>query len=108
MCSLGLINYVKVKDGGSNVFDMIPVDTVSNGILITTAHAGQKPGNELDIYNCGTGDVHPIHIHEFRTIATAANKYFAFDKKAFPMSTNLITNETEYKVKKHLFNTLPV
>jgi hypothetical protein len=40
MCSLGLINYVKVKDGGRNVFDMIPVDTVSNGILITTAHAG--------------------------------------------------------------------
>lgn len=54
MCSLGLINYIKVKDGGNNVFDMIPVDIVSNGIIVSTAHAGQKSGNELDIYNCGS------------------------------------------------------
>jgi hypothetical protein len=40
MCSLGLINYVKVKNGGTNKFDMIPVDIVSNGIIVTTAHAG--------------------------------------------------------------------
>ena len=40
MCSLGLVNYVKVNNQGANVFDMIPVDIVSNGIIVSTAHAG--------------------------------------------------------------------
>lgn len=41
---------------------MIPVDIVTNGIIISTAHAGSKQGNELDIYNCGTSDQNPISV----------------------------------------------
>jgi len=108
MCSLGLINYVQVTDGGKNVFDMVPVDTVSNGIIVSTAHAGQKSGSELDIYNCGTSALHPVTIIEYRDLVTAANKYFAFNKKAFPMYTYLVTNPTELKLKKQVFNTLPM
>ena len=65
MISLGLINYFQVTDGGKNVFDIVPVDTVSNGIIVSTAHAGQKPGKDLDIYNCGTSSLHPITIVDY-------------------------------------------
>jgi hypothetical protein len=51
-CSTGLINYIHAK--GYNIFDMIPVDIVTNGLIVATAHAGSKPGNELDVYNCGS------------------------------------------------------
>jgi hypothetical protein len=108
MCSLGLINYVKVPDGGKNVFDVVPVDIVSNGIIVSTAHAGQKPDNELDIYNCGTSSLNPCTIIDYREVVAAGNKYFAFNKKVFPMNVNLITNPTELKLKIQLFNTLPL
>lgn len=108
MCSVGLINYVKVANNGSNAFDMVPVDIVSNGIIVSTAHAGQKPGNELDIYNCGTSARNPISMLEYKDHVQEASKYFAFNKKAFKTNIEMITNETEYKFKKYIGNTLPV
>lgn len=60
MCSLGLINYIKASNEGLNKFDMVPVDIVSNGIIVATANAGSKAGNELDVYNCGTSVENPI------------------------------------------------
>jgi fatty acyl-CoA reductase len=54
LASLGLMNYMYISTGGTNNFDVIPVDIVSNGIIVTSANAGTKKSGELDIYNCGT------------------------------------------------------
>jgi fatty acyl-CoA reductase len=85
MSSLGLINYIKISSGGSNRLDMVPVDIVSNGIIVATANAGTKLGNELDIYNCGTSVENPITMSEYREIVLKVNKFFSFNKKVFPV-----------------------
>ena len=37
------------------------------------------------------------------------NKFFAYNKKAFPtMHVEMISNQTEYNVKKQMFNTIPL
>jgi hypothetical protein len=106
MASLGLINYIKVYNGGHNSFDVIPVDIVSNGIIVTTANAAQqpqKPGKNLDIYNFGTSGQNPISFVGYADLVKKGNKYFSFNKKVFPVRTEMITNPTEYKVKKMMF-----
>ena len=56
--SLGLVSRLNME--GLNHFDMVPVDYVTNGLLIATANAGQT--NELlGIYNCGTSHVNPLN-----------------------------------------------
>jgi alcohol-forming fatty acyl-CoA reductase len=103
MSSLGLIKYIKVYKGGNNSFDVIPVDIVSNGILVTTANAGCKNEKTLDIYNCGTSGQNPISMIGYANCVKKANKSFSFNKKVFPVKTEMITNPTEYKVKKMIF-----
>jgi hypothetical protein len=36
------------------------------------------------------------------------NKYFEFNKKAFPAYLEMIDNKTEYLLRKQLFNTIPL
>ena len=55
--SLGLIH--RVNMGGHNRFDIIPVDYVTNGLIVTTADAVSS-GENLTIYNCGTSDANPV------------------------------------------------
>jgi fatty acyl-CoA reductase len=40
---LGLVNYANTS--GKSEFDLIPVDIVTNGIIITTAHCHQFGGD---------------------------------------------------------------
>jgi hypothetical protein len=108
MSSLGLINYIKISSGGTNIFDVIPVDIVSNGIIVATANAGTKPGNELDIYNCGSSVENPISLLKYRELILKVNKFFSFNKKIFPVYVEFIKNETEFLIKKKLFNEIPL
>lgn len=45
LSGLGLINFINIT--GDNCFDVIAVDIVSNGILVTAANAGTKRIKEL-------------------------------------------------------------
>ena len=56
--SLGLVSRLHVK--GANNFDMVPVDYVTNGLLIATANASQTD-ELLGIYNCATSHVNPLN-----------------------------------------------
>lgn len=50
---LGLIKYANVS--GKAEFDLIPVDIVTNGVIITTAHCHKYGGdNNVQIYNCAS------------------------------------------------------
>ena len=63
---LGLVNYIHVPGGGNNAFDVIPVDTVSNGIICTTVYGAKKEGNALDIYNCGTSGQNTLTMNGYK------------------------------------------
>lgn len=55
--ALGLVKRVNLE--GKNRFDVIPVDYVTNGLIVTTADAVSS-GQKLTIYNCGTSDANPV------------------------------------------------
>ena len=45
LVGLGLINYINA--GGDNRFDLVPVDIVTNSIIIATAHVGKFKPKEM-------------------------------------------------------------
>ena len=52
-----------------NPFDVIPVDIVSNGVLIATAYHGQESTKDsLTIYNCTTSSQNPISMEGYKDI----------------------------------------
>ena len=73
--SLGLVSRLNME--GVNNFDMIPVDYVTNGLLIATANAGSSD-ELLGIYNCGTSHVNPLNSKKFIDAVLLPTKYSKF------------------------------
>lgn len=52
-----------------NPMDLIPVDIVSNGLLVATAfHGSQKETQRLAVYNCSSGSQNGITMEGFKDI----------------------------------------
>lgn len=76
---LGGSGYISWLPGdGSNNFDIVPVDFVTNGMFIATAH-GALSNEGLHIYNCGTSVQNPITILMYKNIMIEAYKYQKFN-----------------------------
>lgn len=73
--SLGLVSRLNMD--GLNRFDMVPVDYVTNGLLIATANAGSSD-EILGIYNCGTSHVNPLNSRDFIKAVILPLKYSKF------------------------------
>lgn len=62
MIQLGVIT--TIDETGESRADIVPVDIVSNGIIIATAHCGAvskaTSSNNMYIYNCGTSQKNTI------------------------------------------------
>ena len=55
MTILGGMGFVPYLHGtGMNTVDLVPVDIVTNGLLVATCHGARKDTEKLHIYNCGT------------------------------------------------------
>ena len=104
MIGLGLINYIHAR--GFNHFDIIPVDIVTNTILLATANGAQQPA-KMEIYNIGTSVQNPITMAGYKDEILKAFNYHEFNKRVMPVSTAFIKNKLEYKIKKGLWNDLP-
>lgn len=52
----GIVNYVRGK--GENIADLVPVDYVSNSIIVATAFEANKPN--IAVVHCGTSHANPI------------------------------------------------
>lgn len=63
MTGIGLINFVNSE--GINHFDIIPVDIVTNSILVVTANGAMQP-EQLEVYNCGTSRINPLTVGNFK------------------------------------------
>ena len=87
MTGLGLINYIQANT--DNNFDIVPVDIISNSILITSAYAAREKGC-LHIYNQGTSQVNPLTFLNFKENLLNYAKNFDFNKKIFPINVEVI------------------
>lgn len=82
MICLGVITVI--DESGNSKADIIPVDIVSNGIIITTAHSAQvsEPDKgSLFIYNCGTSQNNVLSWNQYTDGVVDACKYLEFNRK---------------------------
>jgi len=83
MAGLGLLNYVNAQ--GNTRFDVIPVDIVTNSIIVATAN-GANVEPMMEVYNCGTSVQNPITVNDYRVHMLKALNYHEFNKRALPVS----------------------
>jgi hypothetical protein len=105
MTGLGLINFINAR--GYNRFDVIPVDIVTNSLIVTTAYSATQP-RTMEVYNCGTSNVNPITMLGYKNSMIKNFQYHAFNRQALPVNLEFIENPTEFNVKKALFNEFPL
>ena len=72
LVGLGLINYIRAD--GTNEFDMIPVDIVTNHIIVATANGINHP-KAIAVYNCGTSRTNPITMEGYKDAMVHHFKY---------------------------------
>jgi len=69
LTGLGMMKYV--NGHGKNPFDIVPVDFVTNGMLIATAKGGIEK-DHFEIYNSGTSYSNKITMTDYRNIGLKA------------------------------------
>jgi hypothetical protein len=97
LSALGLMKYV--HGDGSNPFDVIPVDYIVNGILITSCK-GAKGKNYFEVYNAGSTDGNMITMKDYRDLGLGGYKNHRYDLQQFPALVNFIPSELEFKIRK--------
>jgi len=78
LVGLGLINYIRAR--GDNKFDLIPVDIVTNHILIATAYGAEKKPGEMHVYNCGSSHSNPITMGGYKDRMISNFRHMRFSK----------------------------
>lgn len=79
---IGLINNYYIPK--PNILDLIPVDIVSNMILVTTAYHGSGHGKEeLPVYQSTTGTQNSITVEGYMDLGRDIFKYVEFHGKVF-------------------------
>lgn len=83
MINLGVITHI--DETGETRADVIPVDLVANGAIITAAHCAQvqNPSGQGNffIYNQGTSQKNPITWKRYGEGLLEASKYHEFNRK---------------------------
>ena len=105
MVGTGILNFAHCR--GDNHIDLIPVDIVTNSIIITAAHAARQNGC-LHVYQSGTSTNNPITMDEYREHFLRYFKYFSFNKKAFHVRIEYVRSKFEYEIKTKLFEEIPI
>lgn len=93
-----------------NPFDIIPVDVVSNSILISTAYHADASNRELmTIYNCTTTAQNPITMEGYKDVAMSTLKFGPIHNRVFaPATIHHSRGKVEHDIRKTLFEVLPL
>ena len=86
---MGVINFIHGKT--SNIADLIPVDIVSNLIIVSTAQQAKKP--ELKVIHCSSSNRRPITWGEYKIYVFDYLKNNPYNIQAFPPSIEFINND---------------
>jgi len=94
---------------GHNVMDMIPVDYVTNGLLVATCHSALSD-KSLHIYNCASAVAHPINYKEFGDTMQIIARGIALNRRLYKdnMKVSWIKNEWNYNMLMYLTTKLPL
>ena len=103
---LGLIQLVH-KPKENNVFDIIPVDIVSNGLLCATADASSS-AQRLTIYNSATSVQNPITLEDYKDIVLNFYKFYALRNQQYTANARFIKSKFQYELRKELTERLPI
>ena len=93
---------------GKNTVDMIPVDIVSNGLLVATAHGAQTKDKNLHIYNCGTSVQNPITLVYYKNYMLTQLKVLKLNDQKFKVTTEMIESQFEFDLRKKVFQEYPL
>jgi len=69
-----------MKGEGQAVLDIIPVDVVVNLLITSAWHKGITKKNNIDIYHCTTGGLHPFRWSEMENFVTMYSKSIPFER----------------------------
>lgn len=86
---IGILNYV--NGTVLSKVDLIPVDFVTNHIIVSTAHQSKRPG--LTVFHSSTSDANPITWHQFIEYAYNFIKTQPFHMQVFTPSVTFIENQ---------------
>ena len=94
---------------GENALDMIPVDVVTNGLLVATSHSAQAK-QMLHIYNSATSAENPLSFNKFKGIGLYRARYFHLNKRMFKddLYFKFIHTKWEYDMRIKLQMKLPL
>ena len=67
-----------MKGEGQAVLDIIPVDVVVNLLITSAWHKGMNKKNNIDIYHCTTGGLHPFRWSEMGNYSLDKRIYLLF------------------------------
>lgn len=86
----------------------MPVDTVSNHVIMASAYMHLRP-NQMEIFNCGTSHQKPLLLNEYRDYMVQSLKYKGFDKNpGVSVYIDFIKDPKEYAMRSFIYEQLPI
>jgi hypothetical protein len=105
MVGLGLMHHIQAYGGIK--FDLVPVDIVSNQVILSTAWITSQPG-AIEVFNCGTSHHNPLKLIEYKEYVMQSLRHLSFNKQVAHMWVNFIKDPKEYAMYKFLWEELPL
>jgi fatty acyl-CoA reductase len=99
----GIVNFVRCSK--ENVCDLIPVDFVSNSILVSTALEANIP--QLTVINCGTSHQNPVTWYKYLGWALDYLKTQPFSMQAFTPNVRFVSQKPLFDAMFFMKNDLP-
>ena len=96
-----------VNGDGSGPFDIVPVDFVVNGMLISTCK-GAMEQNYFEVYNAGTSYSNQITVKDYRNIGLKAYSNKRFSQQQFKAVVNFIPSKFEFDFRKNIEEYIPI
>jgi len=90
-----------------SILDVIPVDHVSNGILIATCYGGTEPFSPPHVFNNGSSHANPISMRRYIHGMIKCYDKITLDKNVTPIIALLSENEQAVKIMKYFIDDLP-
>jgi fatty acyl-CoA reductase len=103
---LGFVPYL--YGSGLNTVDLVPVDIVVNGLLAATCHGARSDTEQLHVYNCGTSVQNPINLYDYKETMLKYYRHLKLNEQQFTVDLQTIGSKTEFKLKKKIFEDLPI
>ncbi|CDW80559.1 male sterility protein [Stylonychia lemnae] len=100
---LGLVNFIKGHK--NNISDIVPVDIVSNAIIVSTALGSKR--QELKVVHCGTSHLNPITWGQYMEFGFQHIAYEPLKQQVFKPSVKFVPDSRQFQTYFYLKNELP-